>query len=851
MPAVGGEGDSHRNPRSHPQPERELTASNDEPWVERLIEAGLRLEAAFGFDGSELSTTFSVSGFPDGWLDVARNLSLGELRAPAELLPADTLIWIAASLDRERLSGLLRAEPEIASELLGGADAEVVEELAMAVGSEVGVAVIGLPEPREAAADAWLDRLVFYLRVEPKAAKRFLRRAMDGSRSAGGATVYHRGELHAVHVGEYLALATDDGVLGELGRGPGLDTTAFYGEVVTRSLAEVTVVGGLHVDLFARRLLDLLPADSEHGGSRLSIEALRALGPIVVWSGRRGERLEGRISLRPDLHTEAAREQVRRLVGYVGYLAGSIPLDGFRSELETDSIEQLELEIELADADWPLTAADRDDGADRLRLTRSAPGRYKLISTAAAALPERSGLVLPIEASHLAPYLRPERGLGVRERQIEDLAAEIRGDAQDPAEVIRRILEWVAENLEYQPVSGTESNEETLTSRQADCTEFTALTVALCRSLGIPARTVHGAGLLPDGSVAILHRWAEVYLDRWYEIDPTAGQARVPASTLRLASSDATALVSTPGSRLRLQALRSVDGGLARRLAEVPGADHRGRVEIAVDGDDVLIAYADPPLEGTASGLRVLRSADRGERFAAIATATPPSELGELIGGHGKLLWLAGDGDRETRLYSLDESGGWEDLTAGIRQELRRGLEVEPHRWSMATLDDGFLVLAHGDQPRAALLGPDLGFQRQLPHPPGVDEPWVLGPDRPVVAHRTADGGVALSEWDDGAWTNRVVFSDARGLEPRRLRTAGPRIELVCHDPGRDRQTLLWWSADTDKHNRTTPKEGVPIHDSVTVGSWIWDAWRDDGALIFSRRPSARASLGPAGTLLD
>jgi hypothetical protein len=88
-------------------------------------------------------------------------------------------------------------------------------------------------------------------------------------------------------------------------------------------------------------------------------------------------------------------------------------------------------------------------------------------------------------------------------------------------------------------------------------------------------------------------------------------------------------------------------------------------------------------------------------------------------------------------------------------------------------------------------------------------------------------------------------------LEPRRLRTAGPRIELVCHDPGRNRQTLLWWSADTDKHNRTTPKEGVPIHDSVTVGSWIWDAWRDDGALIFSRRPSARASLGPAGTLLD
>ncbi len=822
---------------------RLLQSDDDEPWVQQLIDAGLHMDATFGFDGAELATRFSVSGLPAKWLDVFRNRPAGELRAPAELLPADTLFWAGVSLDAELFSGLLRDEPESWTGALDEIDTKHLLAAAAAAGSEVGLAVIGLPEPAEDATDAWLDRLLVYLQVEPRAAQRFLDRAMTRSRRAGKATaVYRQGSLRAARAGEFLVLASNERLLAELGAGPRLATTAFYDQIAARSPAETAMVTALHVDFFAQSLIDRLPVDPEGGTTELAIEFLRAFGPIVAWWGRQGDLIEGRVSLRPDLLSEEARERVRRLVGYVGYTSGSIPVDGFATELADDSIEQLEAEVELADAAWSLSAVSAGPGSDaggseaseRLRLVPSAvPGTFELISRAAVALPESSSLSLPIEGEQLAPYLRSERGLGLRAQEINDLARDIRAGENDPAKIIRAVIDWVGENLEYRSIDGTENTAEILASRQADCTEFTHLTIALCRSLGIPARGVTGASL--GGDLAILHRWAEVYLDRWYEIDPTNGQTRVPARTVPLPGNDGQALVTTPGNRLRLQALRAGDGGLARRLVELPAGRLDDRIEIAASGDRVLIAHAvrgdDAP-----HPIRLLHSADRGETWSDLTAGDALGELVGLAGGHGKLLWLGRDQDGGSRLHEAGAAGLWRDLSAQVRQELGRGLGVEPSRWSLAAVAEGFLVLAAGDPSRAALLDPELSFQHPLTLPGDLGDARVLARERPLLAHATLEGGVALSEWQGQEWTILVDFSDSAGLLPQRLLTSGPRVEVICRDPERDRQTVLWWSADTGKHNRETPKNGVPVQDSVTVDGWIWKAWRDGRGLFFSRR---------------
>lgn len=813
--------------------------ASDKAWMQPLLDAGLRMNAAFGFDGSELATSFSLSGLPGKWLEVTRNRAVGELRAPVELLGAGTLIWTGVSLDPERLAEVLRREAESWTSDLDEVDPEHLLELAGAVGSEIGLAVVGLPEAAEEVADAWLDRLLVYILVEPRAAQRFLKSAMAESRRVHGKTIYRQGSLRAARFGDFLVLAGNDQLLAELDAGPRLATTTLYDEMLARSPAEVAMVAVLHVDLFAQSLIERIPPDSDKPMTRLVVELLSAFGPIVAWCGQQGDRIEGRISLRPNLLSEAARERARRLVGYVGYTSGSIPIDGFATGLEAESIARVELDLELADPGWSLSAADAQEhcsaAGDRLQLRPAAPGIFELVSHAAVALPENSRFSLPIEGEQLAPYLRSERGLGLREREISELAREIRAGENDPARIIRAVIEWVGENLEYQSVAGTESTEETLASRQADCTEFTHLTIALCRSLGIPARAITGAAL--GDRVAILHRWAEVYLDRWYEIDPTNGWTQVPAGSVRLPVKDARTLATTPGNRLRLQAVRARDGGLARRLIGVEGGRLDDRIEIAVSEDQVLVAHAATQHDGASEGYRLLLSGDRGDRFTSVATGAGLGDLLDLVGGHGQLLWLGRGGDGHTQLHALSGVDTWNDLTTKLRQQLSRGLGAEPGSWSMATVAEGFLVLVAGDPPRAALLSPQFDFLRQLPLPHGLGDPWVLGHDRPLMAHRTLDGGVALIEWQGQEWATLVDFSDAAGLVPRRLRTAGARVEVVCHDPERDRGTVLWWSASTGKHNRVTPKGGVPVGDSVTVDGWMWKAWREGSGLVFSRRP--------------
>jgi transglutaminase-like putative cysteine protease len=86
----------------------------------------------------------------------------------------------------------------------------------------------------------------------------------------------------------------------------------------------------------------------------------------------------------------------------------------------------------------------------------------------------------------------------------------------------------IYEQLDYQPGSTDISTTAAavLAGRRGVCQDFAHLLIALCRSLGLPARYISGylydAKLRP-GAIVASHAWAEVFLDErgWLGLDPT------------------------------------------------------------------------------------------------------------------------------------------------------------------------------------------------------------------------------------------------------------------------------------------------------------------------------------------
>lgn len=115
--------------------------------------------------------------------------------------------------------------------------------------------------------------------------------------------------------------------------------------------------------------------------------------------------------------------------------------------------------------------------------------------------------------------------------RIVRTAREIAGGETRPAEVARRLTEWVYGRLRKDITLSIPSAVQVLEMGQGDCNEHTVLYVALARALGLPARTAVGLVHL-DGRF-YYHAWPEVWLDGWVAVDPTLDQYPADATHLR------------------------------------------------------------------------------------------------------------------------------------------------------------------------------------------------------------------------------------------------------------------------------------------------------------------------------
>lgn len=172
---------------------------------------------------------------------------------------------------------------------------------------------------------------------------------------------------------------------------------------------------------------------------------------------------------------------------------------------------------------------------------RFGAGEYQ-VSLSAPEVPEENrdyfrfytALELKVKNSATADLrdLLPSRGIESDHPQIITLARKITAHADTPLEKTRAIYQYVAKNTSYDTkklrtndFEWDDSALKTLRERKGVCQDYAFLTIALLRSLDIPARFVEGNA----GNQR--HAWVEAKVKgRWITMDPTWGSGYLTSS---------------------------------------------------------------------------------------------------------------------------------------------------------------------------------------------------------------------------------------------------------------------------------------------------------------------------------
>jgi transglutaminase-like putative cysteine protease len=191
------------------------------------------------------------------------------------------------------------------------------------------------------------------------------------------------------------------------------------------------------------------------------------------------------------------------------------------------------------------------DHGTRLHVADVAGGEVRLAYEAVV-----DGLAAPATVSEVDAirYLRPSRYCE-SDSLAPTAAAEFAG--REGLDLLQAVTDWVHTQLAYVTGSSlpTDGAVRTLLARQGVCRDFAHLSIALLRSLNVPARlaAVYAPGLSPMEFHAVCEAAVE---GQWWVVDPTELAPR--QSLVRIATGqDAadTAFLTTFGGSVQLSAL--------------------------------------------------------------------------------------------------------------------------------------------------------------------------------------------------------------------------------------------------------------------------------------------------------
>jgi transglutaminase-like putative cysteine protease len=134
------------------------------------------------------------------------------------------------------------------------------------------------------------------------------------------------------------------------------------------------------------------------------------------------------------------------------------------------------------------------------------------------------------EGDLLDEFVQPELHIESANAQIVTLARDLSQGAKTICQQVRAFYDYLGDELVHTENGKNWGAQAALGPMGADCTEYSALLVALSRSQGIPARYFEGL-LFPDSTteaaVRYEHAWPDVYLPGagWVSLDPTLGRS--------------------------------------------------------------------------------------------------------------------------------------------------------------------------------------------------------------------------------------------------------------------------------------------------------------------------------------
>ena len=167
---------------------------------------------------------------------------------------------------------------------------------------------------------------------------------------------------------------------------------------------------------------------------------------------------------------------------------------------------------------------------------------HAIIQTRSLVFTEEKAIPFPVKDEKFAEYLASSIFCQSDDIEVEKTANDIIGDERNSWVASKKIAEWVSREMEPNYDVGFASAKEILENREGDCSEHTVLMVALCRSVGIPARAA--VGVMYGQGIFAYHMWPEVYVGewvgldaKWLAVDKLSGEYYTDATHIKLGDS--------------------------------------------------------------------------------------------------------------------------------------------------------------------------------------------------------------------------------------------------------------------------------------------------------------------------
>jgi tetratricopeptide (TPR) repeat protein len=533
--------------------------------------------------------SFQFSFKESAWTEPLIQFHPSELSAPRDLLPRSSIIYYFMKADasaawREWASTLFSADnlKQVASIWAMDFEKDVLTE----IGPECGIALLGLPSFQSIEFDApWL---IFFKLKSDKLAQAFNEGKLLKDVSAGkGASHIKVGALDVVVMikNGFLVFTGNDATIERLSLEEKLDKARDFTRAAKSVPGGVVAFGGYNLEAAAAEIK--IPSNDPTAAQ--GVNALMSIAGAFhsqnFYATASAGRLDARMSVSLDREGRYSVEELSSLIkdfrlAYAVIEVGGVPI------VDQKRLESLKLKIRAKAAG----EIDRikEDITSSHQATEKLSEQELILTVRPRHFAQPGKAQLPVSGAEFAEFLKPTRDIRSDDKNVITRAREIAGDDRNAWSVARKLSDWTYKNLKWKRVDDADAA-ETLATREADCSEFSQLFVAMARSLGLPARIVTGIAYGGGGSFGG-HAWVEVYAGEWIELDPTYGTDFVDATHIRGSSSE---LISYAALNLvqveALEAVRRVPAfqrdvaSLAEKLCEELSTQEREALSVSLD----------------------------------------------------------------------------------------------------------------------------------------------------------------------------------------------------------------------------------------------------------------------------